>query len=325
LATSSEHQIKLSVIPKVAEYLKFREKIRDNMTKKFMYTKNTIKVLDNKRPDLKKHIIENHKDAEKIFEQAKKELFDTGKVVELPDTCKSKADIKNFIASLSPETKIIFLTQKKYGNKGLAAVCTDIQNICKNNYKFFHPFSCQFNKQKEEMSHPLYFNSTVGIIFQIQMLKDNFLKSFDYDPGVFNLFINSSSEPVYSMSRRMDGSYPTSVNPIAVWEVKEYYDNKTYGSRINDSIYETILSGKECLEVEKLIGKKIYHILFVDAYYALGILGRALLLRYIDCFFQNIVDDIIVGYDVYTIWPVIADEIIRQKKIERGQSLFSGI
>ena len=35
-------------------------------------------------------------------------------------------------------------------------------------------------------------------------------------------------------SNRIGGAY--SINPKAVWEVKEYYDNKTYESRVNDSI-----------------------------------------------------------------------------------------
>ncbi len=31
---------------------------------------------------------------------------------------------------------------------------------------------------------------------------------------------------------------------FAVWEIKEYYDSITFGSRIADGVYETMLDGK---------------------------------------------------------------------------------
>ena len=35
------------------------------------------------------------------------------------------------------------------------------------------------------------------------------------------------------------------MNPIAVWELKEYYYTTTFGSRVADGIYETLLDGME--------------------------------------------------------------------------------
>ena len=39
------------------------------------------------------------------------------------------------------------------------------------------------------------------------------------------------------MSRRMDGAYPSCVNPLAVWEFKCYYYTTTFGSKISDAVY----------------------------------------------------------------------------------------
>jgi hypothetical protein len=40
-------------------------------------------------------------------------------------------------------------------------------------------------------------------------------------------------------------SPPGTVNPIAIWEIKEYYYTTTFGSRVADGVYETLLDGME--------------------------------------------------------------------------------
>ena len=39
------------------------------------------------------------------------------------------------------------------------------------------------------------------------------------------------------------------LNPIAIWEIKEYYYTTTFGSRIADGVYETPLDGMELEEL----------------------------------------------------------------------------
>jgi len=52
-----------------------------------------------------------------------------------------------------------------------------------------------------------------------------------------------AESPLRTLARRVDGAFTDTVNPIAVWEIKEYYYTKTFGSRVADGIYETLLDG----------------------------------------------------------------------------------
>lgn len=51
--------------------------------------------------------------------------------------------------------------------------------------------------------------------------------------------------PVRTLARRVDGAFPSVINPVAIWEVKEYYHTTTFGSRVADGVYETLLDGME--------------------------------------------------------------------------------
>lgn len=330
-ATSYEHRLNrfrrdLHFSRDIYKYIILRGAIEGNLIKKLMYTDNTLQVLQNvEKSEYIEELREKHLNAEKVFLQAKRDMLAFDSVQELPYYMNTKRDIKDFIESLDDRCNFLFVSQKRYGKKGPANVINDIKSICKRINRNLLIIGCQFNKQKDEMSHELYLKSTTGLKFQTCLLDKGICASFDYDPAVFPLITDEEGNPIYTMARKMDGAYPDSVNPRVLWEAKEYYDNKTYGSWVNDSIFETILSGKECLEIQRLFPQRsIKHFLFVDGFYCLGILGRALLLRYIDCFFQNIVDDIIVGSDVIDVWPAIANQLISKQEIQRGFSLFYG-
>ena len=86
-----------------------------------------------------------------------------------------------------------------------------------------------------------------------------------YDRGLSLIkSVTKDGKPIKTLSRWMDGAYPSRVDPIAVWETKEYYDTTTFGSRVADGVYETMLDGYELLELESLIGRKIKHYLIID-------------------------------------------------------------
>lgn len=57
--------------------------------------------------------------------------------------------------------------------------------------------------------------------------------------------LNVNKELEGIMSRRFDGAFPSTINPILIWEIKEYYYTTTFGSRIADGVYETQLDGYE--------------------------------------------------------------------------------
>lgn len=93
-----------------------------------------------------------------------------------------------------------------------------------------------------------------------------------------------------------------------MWEIKEYYYNRSFGSRIADGVYETQLDGFEFNEIFKRMGKKVYHVLFIDSYHTWWDLGKSYLCRVVDALNSGIVDEVIVGREVFTRWPELLEE-----------------
>ena len=102
-----------------------------------------------------------------------------------------------------------------------------------------------------------------------------------YDPRKLTT-ITHAGIPLRTLARRVDGAFPNTVNPVAVWEVKEYYYTTTFGSRIADGVYETLLDGMELEELRDNHGVDIKHYLFVDAKDTWWKQGKAYLCRIVD-------------------------------------------
>ncbi|MGB7190852.1 MAG: hypothetical protein WBD10_11990, partial [Acidobacteriaceae bacterium] len=87
--------------------------------------------------------------------------------------------------------------------------------------------------------------------------------------------VTHNGMPLRTLSRRVDGAFPSIVNPVAIWEIKEYYYTTTFGSRVADGVYETLVDGMELEELESASRRKIHHVLFVDAYDTWWMKGRS--------------------------------------------------
>ncbi len=126
----------------------------------------------------------------------------------------------------------------------------------------------------------------------------------DYDPRKIPV-IDHDGSLYAALSRRMDGSYPSTTNPIAMWEVKEYYYTTTFGSRISDAVYITSLDGYERLEVQRETGIAIEHLVIVDACDTWWGKGKSYLCRLIDVLNMGHVDEILFGREVRERLPII--------------------
>ncbi len=156
------------------------------------------------------------------------------------------------------------------------------------------------NKQKGEKRHHAYL---VGIV---NMLTEQALGSSEFCAEPRGLCVATKDDlPVRTFSRWMDGAYPTVVNPAAVWEVKEYYGTKTFGSRVADGVYETMLDGEEFAEFAANGKKRILHYLIVDDYFTWWKCGRSYLCRIVDMLHSGLVDEVLFGREVLTRWPEI--------------------
>ncbi len=155
------------------------------------------------------------------------------------------------------------------------------------------------NKQKGSKKHRNHFTCLVNVLTEIT-LGGYF---FDADPHKL-ITIVKDKEPVTVLSRRLDGVYPSPMNAQAVWEIKEYYDNKTFGSRIADGIYETLLDGYELRGLREKYGISVEHYLLIDSrstWWLGG--GIPYLCRLVDALHMGLVDEVIVGKEVVDRWP----------------------
>ncbi len=156
------------------------------------------------------------------------------------------------------------------------------------------------NKQKGEKRHRAFLTCIVN------MLTEQSLGSLEFDSGPRALVtITKHNRPVRTLSRWMDGAYPNINNPVAVWEIKEYYGTTTFGSRVADGIYETMLDGLELSELAKNEGIHVKHYLIVDDYFTWWDCGKSYLCRLVDMLHMGLVDEVLFGREVLTRWPDI--------------------
>src|SRR5204862_3592101 len=126
----------------------------------------------------------------------------------------------------------------------------------------------------------------------------------NYDPRTLTT-MTLDGKPLRTLARRVDGAYPSPVNPIAIWEIKEYYYTTTFGSRVADGIYETLLDGVELEDLRK-IGHPVRHYLFVDGYKTWWEDGKSYLCRIVDSLHMRYVDEVLFGREALQRIPELA-------------------
>ncbi len=159
------------------------------------------------------------------------------------------------------------------------------------------------NKQKGGKKAPAYFTSIINMIIENIIGK----MECDYDPRQLTT-VTDDGFPLRTLARRVDGAFPTAVNPIAIWEIKEYYYTTTFGSRVADGVYETLLDGMEIEELFDHEGINVLHYLMIDAHYTWWDCGRSYLCRIIDMLHMGYVDEVLFGYEVVERLPKLATE-----------------
>lgn len=156
------------------------------------------------------------------------------------------------------------------------------------------------NKQRGDKRHHAYLVGIVNMLTQRALGS----RSFDDNPRGLTI-LTREHRPLRTLSRWMDGAYPGRLDPYAVWEIKEYYGTTTFGSRVADGIYETMLDGEEIKEVDVTEGRRILHYLIVDDRFTWWDCGRSYLCRIIDMLHMGLIDEALFGREVITRWPEI--------------------
>jgi hypothetical protein len=169
------------------------------------------------------------------------------------------------------------------------------------------------NKQKGEKRAQAFLTGIVNMLIEQHANG----RSCDYDPRELTT-MTRDGEPLRTLARRIDGAFPSAVNPIAVWEIKEYYYTTTFGSRVADGVYESLLDGMELEELREHENIEVKHYLMVDAHYTWWETGKAYLCRIVDMLHMGYVDEVLFGTEVVDEMPRIVREWIELAE-KRGQ------
>lgn len=169
--------------------------------------------------------------------------------------------------------------------------------------EFDHRCPIPMNKQKGEKRAEAFLTALVNMMIERQIGD----LSCDYDPRELTT-ITRDGVPLRTMARRMDGAFPSPINPIAVWEIKEYYYTTTFGSRVSGGVYETLLDGLEIEELAEHEGIDLKHYLMVDAHYTWWECGKSYLCRMFDSLHMGYADEILFGREVVEELPRIVAE-----------------
>ena len=162
------------------------------------------------------------------------------------------------------------------------------------------------NKQKGKKALKNYFTGIIHILLEAHIGEYN-IKYSSSELTAFTL----NHVPYRSLSRRVDGSFPSIINPIALWEIKEYYHTTSFGSRVADGVYETQLDGLELNEVRKTLDRTIRHYLLIDSKRTWWGSGRSYLCRIFDMMHMGLLTEAIFGREVVDRIPIITQEWIK--------------
>jgi len=190
-----------------------------------------------------------------------------------------------------------WLMDKKRAKKVFTKLFKSLQPTC----------PIPMNKQKGTKKAPAYLTGIVNMLIEANKGSHE----VDYDPRSLPTFTKAGT-PIRTLARRIDGCFPSVLNPIAVWEIKEYYNTTTFGSRVADGVYETLLDGVELHDLREHEGIRVKHYLMIDDHYTWWECGRSYLCRIVDMLHMGYVDEVLFGYEVVERLPLIVREWVRQ-------------
>ena len=159
------------------------------------------------------------------------------------------------------------------------------------------------NRQSGNKKAHAYLTCLVNMLIELEIGN----RHCDYDPGKLTK-ITDGIQLLRTLSRRVDGAFPSTIDPIAIWEIKEYDHTTTFGSRVADGIYETLLDGMELQDLRQSEGIHVRHYLFADSRRTWWKDGKSYLCRMMDMMHMGYVDEVIFGREVMDRIPILASE-----------------
>ncbi len=156
------------------------------------------------------------------------------------------------------------------------------------------------NKQKGEKKTVAFLTAIINLLLENTLAEEDAADlPCDFDPHVLTTATRDGA-PLRTLARRVDGAFPGTVNPVAVWEIKEYYYTTTFGSHVADGVYETLLDGLELEELRAEEDIDIKHHLMIDSRYTWWTSGKSYLCHIIDMLHMGYADEVLFGSEVIT-------------------------
>lgn len=159
------------------------------------------------------------------------------------------------------------------------------------------------NKQKGKKKKPAFLTAIVNMLIDAHRGD----QTCNLDPRQLTS-VTRNGLPVRTLARRVDGAFPSVINPVAIWEVKEYYHTTTFGSRVADGVYETLLDGMELEELNANEKIHVRHYLILDDEFTWWQCGRSYLCRVIDMMHMGYVDEVLFGRETVERIPELVAE-----------------
>ena len=178
------------------------------------------------------------------------------------------------------------------------------------------------NKQSDEKKQVAYLTGITNILTESTIRefadKNNLIYGtdigFNHDPRAFSYVLNEERKLEGIFTRRFDGAIPDVNNAQLIWELKEYYYTTTFGSKISGAVYESQLDGYEAKTIEEETGVKVRHVLIIDSYSVWWEQGKPYFCRIADILNAGLVDEVIIGKELFERWPVIVNETLEDYK-----------
>lgn len=169
--------------------------------------------------------------------------------------------------------------------------------------RFRSKLAVPMNKQRGKKKKPAFLTGIVNILIDAHRAG----MPCDFDPRQLTS-VTQNGVPVRTLARRVDGAFPSPVNPVAIWEIKEYYHTTTFGSRVADGVYETLLDGMELEELRLAEGIDLKHYLILDDRFTWWDCGRSYLCRVIDMLHMGYVDEVLFGKETIERLPALVNK-----------------
>jgi hypothetical protein len=159
------------------------------------------------------------------------------------------------------------------------------------------------NNQRLSRKAPAYLAGIVNMLVEAHSQGS----PCEYEPR-FPITLARNGIVLDVLTNRVNGAFTNWVNPVAIWQVREFYYYNVRGNHLAEAFHETLLTGMELTHRFEQHVSAPKHYLIVDGYDSWWRLGLPYLARMVDLLHMRYVDEILFGNEVIERLPAIVSE-----------------